>query len=293
MIVSMTGFGEAYAEVGSHAYHVEIRSVNNRYLKVAFRLPEDFTHLEVDLEQIIRKRVVRGSLTLRATVRELGSAGGADVNVAVLRRYIDQVQQAAGTGTPLHLDLSSLPVLPGVCQTPELSPADREQADATLSELTERALVQLAAMRAVEGKSLAVDLSVQCAAIRERLKTIETRVPLVLHEYRDRLHQRIRELLSDSNVQLAETDLMREVAIYAERSDIREELTRLAAHLDQFAATADSPEPAGRKLEFIAQEMLREANTIGSKSGDRDIAWAVIEIKTAIDRLKEQVQNVE
>lgn len=293
MIVSMTGFGEAYAEDGGHAYHVEIRSVNNRYLKVAFRLPEDFSHLEVDLEQIIRKRVLRGSLTLRAAVREIGSAGAADVNAAVLQRYIEQVRLAAGAGAQLQIDLSSLAVLPGVCQTPELSPADRERADATLSELTDRALAQLTSMRAEEGKSLAVDLREQCAAMRERLKQIETRAPHVLREYRDRLHQRIRELLSDSNVQLAETDLMREVAIYAERSDIREELTRLAAHLDQFAATSDGPEPAGRKLEFIAQEMLREANTIGSKSGDRDIAWAVIEIKAAIDRIKEQVQNVE
>ena len=148
-------------------------------------------------------------------------------------------------------------------------------------------------MRATEGQALAEDLRGQCDLIRRCLDTIRQRAPVVVTEYRDRLKTRIEELIADSSVRLAEEDLLKEVSIYAERSDISEELSRLAGHLEQFAAVMGGAEPAGRKLEFIAQEMLREANTMGSKTGDAAIAREIIEIKGAVDRIKEQVANAE
>jgi uncharacterized protein (TIGR00255 family) len=148
-------------------------------------------------------------------------------------------------------------------------------------------------MRTVEGKALAADLAEQCRVIQARLDSVRTRAPAVIEEYRLRLAGRIRELLAGSNAELAEADLLREVAIYAERSDVSEELSRLDAHLVQFERALQRGTAAGRKLEFIAQEMLREANTVGSKAGDAQVARDIIDIKVAVDRIKEQVQNVE
>jgi len=193
----------------------------------------------------------------------------------------------------LTIDLATLAALPGVCQPRELTDAERAAGASVITRLTGEALARLVAMRAVEGGTLAADLDQHCATVRTALGQVRGRAPRVVEEYRDRLHERIAALIAEQNVRLAEEDLLREVAIYAERSDISEEVARLTAHLDQFAAAMRSGEAAGRKLEFIAQEMLREANTIGSKSGDAEISRHIIEIKAAIDRIKEQVLNAE
>jgi uncharacterized protein (TIGR00255 family) len=148
-------------------------------------------------------------------------------------------------------------------------------------------------MRTTEGKSLADDLRVHCQRVATHLDAIRGRASLVIEDYRKRLMQRVQELIADSGVRLAEDDVLKEVAIYADRSDVSEEMSRLTAHLAQFQELLVSREPAGRKLDFISQEMLREANTIGSKASDAQIARDTIEIKSAIDRIKEQVQNAE
>jgi len=293
MINSMTGFGESQLEVGGRAYHVEIRSVNQRYLKTAIYLPEDFSFLETEVERLLRQRLTRGSITLRLFVREIGPQAAAELNTAAIRAYVAQLAQVAGDNQRLTIDLATLLTLPGVCQPRELSPEERQQRWALLSRLTEEALDRLLDMRAAEGRALAADLRTHCGTIRCALDAVRTRAPLVLTEYRDRLLARVQELIANSNVRLAEDDLLKEVSVYAERSDISEELSRLMGHLEQFLTLLDSAEPAGRKLEFIAQEMMREANTIGSKTGDVEIARHNIEIKAAIDRIKEQVANAE
>ncbi|MFO0838639.1 MAG: YicC/YloC family endoribonuclease [Phycisphaerae bacterium] len=293
MIVSMTGFGEAQREQNGHVYHVEMRSVNNRYFKPTIKLPDDFAFLEAEVEQALRRRITRGSVTFRLYVRDLSEQAAQDINDAALLHYLERLRSVAGGDASFTIDLATLATLPGVCQPHELSEQQRDESQKAVAELTEQALAGLTQMRATEGRALAADLKSHCDLIRGELDQIRARCRGVVDDYRQRLHARVQELIAGSGVKLAETDLLKEVAVYAERSDISEELSRLASHLDQFAACFSSPEPAGRKLEFIAQEMLREANTIGSKAGDADIARRIIEIKGAIDRLKEQVQNAE
>lgn len=293
MILSMTGFGEAQLEEDGHAYHVEIRSVNNRYFKASLRLPEEFAFLEPDIEQTLRKRVTRGSLSLKLFIRDLSAAAAQDINVAAVKRYMEQLKSVMPSGPGYAIDLATLATLPGVCQPHELSDEQRERAQAVVARLVDSAIERLVEMRSKEGQALAADLRSHCQDIRENLEAIRARGSAVVDEYRRRLQQRVQQLIAESGAKLGEEDLLKEVAIFAERSDISEEIARLTSHLEQFAQAIDSREPSGRKLDFISQEMLREANTIGSKAGDAAIARHTIEIKGAIDRVKEQVQNVE
>jgi uncharacterized protein (TIGR00255 family) len=293
MIRSMTGFGEAQLEDDGHTYHVEIRSVNNRYFKAAVHLPESLAFLEPDVERALRGRLARGSVTMRFHLRDLTESAALEVNPAAIRAYVAQLVEAGAQDEHVRIDLATLATLPGVCQPRELTEEQRSQSGAILHRLLEEALDRLVAMREAEGRALAADLHGHCQRVNGYLDNVRARAPQVVEEYRDRLAGRVRELLAGSNVVLATEDLLKEVSIYAERSDISEETSRLAAHLEQFEAVATGPEPAGRTLEFIAQEMLREANTMGSKAGDPQIARDIIEIKGAIDRIKEQVQNVE
>ena len=295
MILSMTGFGEAQREVDGRIYHIEVRSVNNRYLKTSTRLPEDFAFMEADLERLVRGRLARGSLMLRFFVRNLTEAAAYDLNAAALRSYVSQLRRVAEeTGdSGLSIDLAGLAALPGVCQPPEVTEQEHARCWEIAAALTNAAIDRLLEMRKVEGAEIAADLSAQCAVIGTSLAAVQQRCPQVVAEYRQRLFERIKLLLAEQAVQLTEHDLVREVAIYAERSDIHEEIARLRGHVSQFETALTREAAAGRKLEFIAQEMLREANTMGSKSGDAELGRLIIEIKSAIDRIKEQVQNVE
>jgi uncharacterized protein (TIGR00255 family) len=293
MLQSMTGFGEAQCEDGGHVYHVEIRSVNNRYFKASVHLPDACAFLEPELEQALRRRLTRGTVTLRAYLRDLTPDAAQQINHAALQSYLRQLRAAAGADPAVTIDLATLAALPGVCQPAEHSQAQRDNLTRRLSELTEEALQRLIAMRELEGRGVVEDLRASLARVRAHLDAIRPRARAMVAEYRRRLLARVQELLAGTTVQLGADDLLKEVAIYAERCDISEELSRLGSHVGQFDEMLGSGEPAGRKLDFIAQEMLREANTIGSKSSDAEIARAVIEVKSAIDRIKEQVQNVE
>ncbi len=293
MIHSMTGFGEARLEDAGQAYHLELRSVNHRYLKAAIYLPDELAFLETEVERLLRQRITRGSVTLHLHLRDLTPKAALDINAAAVTAYIEQLREVAGTDARTVIDLATVLTLQGACQPRDLTETERAQRWAMLSRLTETALERLVAMRAAEGKTLGDDLAAHCTYIEQCLARVRARAPAVIVEYRDRLKSRVQELIADSSIRLAEDDLLKEVSIYAERSDVSEELSRLGGHLEQFRALLAGKEPAGRKLEFVAQEMLREANTIGSKSGDSAIARDIIEIKSAIDRLKEQVQNAE
>jgi len=293
MIRSMTGFGDAQVEEDGHAYHLELRSVNSRYFKATVRVPDDFNYLEPELERLLRQRLTRGSVTLRLSIRDLSEQAAHEINIAAVRQYISQLQAAMTSQPGLTFDLATLAMLPGVCQPPDLTDEQREHSGGVIAKLSEAALDKLAEMRATEGRALAADLEIHSSQVRTHLADVEQRVPCVVEEYRDRLATRVQELIGSSGVRLSEQDLLKEVSIYAERSDISEEISRLRSHLDQFDACIASPEPAGRKMEFISQEMLREANTMGAKAGDAEIARHIVEIKSAIDRIKEQVLNVE
>ena len=214
------------------------------------------------------------------------------VNTAALNSYIDQLRMVEADANPtLRIELGALLQLPGVCVPPPLEERIASTHDA-LMRLIDQALEQLLQMRRHEGQALREDLLANCKVIRENLKIVSVRAGGGEGVSR-RLAARVAELTHAAQIKLDEDQLIREVAIFAERCDVAEEIARLGGHVDHFAAAIDGPEPAGRKLDFIAQEMLREANTIGSKSSDGPVARAVVEIKTAIDRIKEQAANAE
>lgn len=297
MIHSMTGFGEASAGANGIGFSMELRSLNNKFFKLSCRLPEEITGLEAELEQALRKRVARGSFVLSMKLRIDDERAASGVNENVLLSYMDHLETVRSKvhDQSVHIDLTQLLALPGVLRPAVDGEKTVEEARPIVMGLLSEALDKLKQMRIAEGVSLAEDLSKQLEVILGRLSVIGERAPLVIDEYHDKLNKRVSELLAKAELKVSEPDLLREVAIFADRADISEEITRLSGHVDQFrevlAAKAD--EPAGRTLDFLAQEMLRESNTIGSKCNDAQISRCVVELKSAIDRIKEQVQNVE
>lgn len=296
MIRSMTGFGEASATVGGAHFYLEIRSLNSKYFKAVIRLPEQFQVLEAEMEAELRHRLNRGSVFM--SVKHSDSSGEAahSINQHALERYVQQLtslpQVKAGG---VKIELAPLLNLPGVLQPPGDEEERLAVARKTLSELLIRACNGLIAMREREGRMLHDDLLSHREEIASKLKLIESRSPEVSQEYERRLRARIRQMLDEAGLAVETIDVVREIAVWAERSDISEEIARLSGHIDQFAEMlADgSTKPIGRTLDFLTQEMLREANTIASKCGDAEISRWTVEIKGSIDRIKEQVQNVE
>lgn len=292
MIRSMTGFGTASTEVNSARYVVEIRSLNSKYFKALIRLPDELQGLEAEVEPELSRRLTRGSVVVTVRFSDTSADAAAQINGKALGRYIEQLRSASGDGC--SIDVAQLVALPGVLVTgtgEELLDSARP----VLKKLVAEACDRVITMRAREGVTLHDELHRHRRAIAGRLEIIAGRAPLVVEQYRNRLRERINALLAESSTALREEDLIREVAVYAERCDITEEVTRLQGHLDQFAEIIDSEEgePTGRTLDFLSQEMLREANTIASKCLDVEISREIVEVKGDIDRIKEQVQNVE
>lgn len=288
----MTGYGEAAAQVDGAHYVLEVRSLNNKYLKAVLRLPEELQSLEAELETRLREKISRGTVTINASVSDQTESAAYEINKKALNRYVEQLKGIDGAPA---IDLGALLALPGVLQPPADAEGRFESTKAAMLDLLDKAIKQLQAMREREGKALVADLRTHHAFIAERLKLVAERAPEVIADYERRLRTRIDALLKDVGVKIDSVDLVREIAAYAERTDIAEEINRLRAHLDQFEelVSSNEPRPLGRTLDFLAQEMLREANTIASKSPDATISRHAVEIKGAIDRIKEQAQNVE
>ena len=296
MIRSMTGFGEASTEVRGVHYFLEIRSLNSRYFKAVIRLPDEFQGLEAEIETVVRHKLNRGSVTLTATCSDASGDAAYTINHAALSNYIAQLQkvpQIAAGG--VKVDVAALLQLPGVLQPPANEEDRLEHARTAFMSLLGKACDGLLAMRQREGTALRTDLLAQRDVMAEQLKTVHAMSPKVVQDYELRLKTRLDAMLKDAGLKVNPGDLIREIAVYAEKSDISEEITRLSGHIEQYTqmVTADDAKPIGRTLDFLTQEMLREANTMASKSGNTDISRAIVEIKGAIDRIKEQVQNIE
>ena len=288
----MTGFGSASSTQGGLTVGVEIRSVNNRHRKCLVRLPEEFLPLEGPLEQAVSKQFHRGSLTVSVRVQEAAGEQAGRIDEATFQSYLNQLLDMPGVDhSATKIDLAGILSLPGVIIFDEEQRL--EQVSTLAHQAAEVACEHLQRMRETEGESLEQDLSSQCSVIEERLKTIRNALPSISKLHEERMLQRMREMMESLNVADEPRDLVREVAFFAERSDISEEVTRMDAHLLQFRDLLTGNEPIGRTLDFLTQEMLRETNTIGSKVQQVDISKAIVEIKSAVDRLKEQVQNVE
>ncbi len=294
MIQSMTGYGMAEHVEDGYAFTAELRSVNHRYLKLTYKLPEAWQFAERDIEAVLRGQLNRGSVTCVLRVRSQADDGPGRLNAAVLQQYVQQLLAVTvPEGVQATIDLASLAALPGVTQAEDIEASQRDHKIAILRELFVRATGALSAMRLQEGAALKEALDGFCRDVRDRISIVAERAPCVVDEYHARLQTRVEQLLAGGKFELQAEGLAREVAIYAERCDIGEELTRLDSHLDQFAGLCKKKEPVGRTMDFLTQELLREANTIASKSNDAIISRTIIEVKGLIDRLKEQVQNVE
>jgi uncharacterized protein (TIGR00255 family) len=293
-LLSMTGFGDARQERADHALAAEVRTINNRHFKLNLRTTEGYGALESRIEAVVREYVRRGTVNVNVRIRHMSAAEDFRINAEVLENYVDQLQKvAAKRNLPEELRLEPLAQLPGVVEELSAEAHDAESIWPLVEPTLRSALESLTEMRLAEGRALAADLESQCAAVEASLKTIAARAPLVVEGFRQRLQDRVGEALAQFKVAVEPIDLVREVCVFADRSDISEEIVRLRSHLAQFSQALGAAESAGRKLEFICQEMGRETNTIGSKANDAEISHEVVEIKTALERIREQIQNVE
>ena len=296
MLFSMTGYGEASYQSDLLNLTLELRSVNNRYLKVSLRAAEPYNLLEAEFEKVIRRTIKRGTIQVHLRCQRRFSPQDFQINAVALRSYLAQLQPLCAElrlpdgGQAL---LSQALALPGVVPEPANAAFSMEEEWPVIEKALEVAVQRLQAMRLEEGKAMAAELLQHRDHIAAELEKIRQHVPLVAEGFRNRLLERVKNLLSELDVQIDRSDLIKEVSIFAERSDVAEEVVRLASHLDQFQEIINEPESAGRKLEFLTQEMFREANTIGSKAGDVDLSRHVVEIKGTLEKIRELVQNVE
>ena len=297
MIRSMTGFGQASAEADGVSYVVELRSLNNRYFKVQMRMPEMLMSMEAVLETRLRRHISRGSLVLSVSVKIREDRQVSEVDEQALDSYLQHLESVRDRigGDRADIDLTALLSMPGVLKPTTDDEDVIRLAHEVLPKLVDEACTGMDQMRCTEGEALAKDLQKQLDVIQKRSNVVLGRAPQVIEEYHQRLRTRVDEMMTRANLKVDEVDLIKEIALFADRADISEETTRLAAHLDHFRQilARNNGEPAGRSLDFLAQELLREANTIASKSNDAEISRAAVDIKSAIDRIKEQVQNVE
>jgi uncharacterized protein (TIGR00255 family) len=292
----MTGFGESHCQQDGLAVAVEIRSINNRFFKLAVRTSEGYASLEPLVESVVREVVHRGTIQVNVRVDRRRSPEDFKINVDVLDRYRRQLlslMQEWNYNEAGNLPLETLLPLPGVVDDASGAAVDATADWPVIEGALQAALENLGRMRRDEGLAMAADLTANCKTIALCLDQIERRAPLVVEDYRKRLHERLNKTLAEMGVNLDPSDLIKEVSLFADRGDISEEIVRLRSHLEQFQATMQLPESSGRKLDFLTQEMFRETNTIGSKANDVEIAKHVIEIKTAVERIREMIQNVE
>ncbi len=294
MLLSMTGYGDAHLHAQGASVSVEVRSVNNRYFKLNIRGHELFSGIETQIESVTREYISRGTVNINLRIKMDATADKYRIDVGVLESYLQQIHQVGtkvGIAETPHLD--SFLLLPGVIQ--ENTDTDDEQFNAwpVVEQTLRAALEKFDAMRRHEGASTAKDLRENLSQVAQHLETIEAKAPAVISGYRERMAERVNKVLEEHDVTVDPAILLREVAIYTDRVNISEEIVRLKSHLQQFEHFLQQGTSMGRKLDFLTQELFRETNTIGSKANDAEIAKAVVEMKSAIERIREQVQNVE
>lgn len=294
MLASMTGFGEAHQQLDAIAVAIEMRTINNRHLKLSLRANEGYSVLEPEIDRLVRTKIRRGTVQMNLRVTRVSSEDDYQINGEVLKGYTRQLSDfGLWTPAPTPELLAGLLSLPGVVADRQQVTNDAKADWSKIEPVISEALDKLVAMRETEGQALEADLLTNCEIIAGELAGVIERAPSVGHAYRDRLTERVNAALEELNVSVEPADLIREVAVFADRTDISEETVRLKHHVEQFTETVKLPESSGRKLDFITQEMVREVNTIGSKANDAEISRRVVEMKTALERIREQVQNVE
>ena len=291
-LLSMTGYGSAKGSVEGQEITVELKSVNNRYLDCSVRLPRNFLFAEDTVKQAVPAGVSRGKVDVFVSAQTSQDSGTVvSVNEELARGYRDAVARIAETlGLESGLNAFSLARFPDVL-TVERRELDKDKAAAALSEITAKAVEEFNAMREREGERLRRDMLGKLETIEGLVSVVEERSPQTVKEYRERLEARLRDILADRS--LDEQRVITEAAIFADRTAVDEETVRLRSHIAQFRTMLEEGSPIGRKMDFLVQEFNRESNTIGSKCSDASLAKVVVDLKSEIEKIREQLQNVE
>ena len=289
----MTGYGESTLQDEQAYCRVEIRSVNNRHFKLSLRCPEGFQQHEAEFERLVRESISRGTVYLTLRIDRTASSAGPRLNAELLKAYWQQLNDISKELSVSPPDPSHLLTLPGVFSDDRFGSEVVEALWPAVEKSVKAAAIHLQEFRQKEGEATANELRQLCTSIEQILQRVIEVAPQVAQEYHQKLLQRTRELLAGSDVTLDSSDVIREVALFADRCDIHEEITRLRSHLEQFGNLVQNAPTPGRKLDFLCQEMFREVNTIGSKANNIVLSHSAVEMKSIIERIREIVQNVE
>ena len=293
----MTGFGSAMIRRDDVTVSVEIKAVNNRYLKITLRANDGYASLEPVIENLLREKLRRGTVSAHIKIIRESDVADYRINEAVLESYVRQFREVnARLGIEVEPDPVHFLMLPGVTgESGDLH--DKSQTVLPVVEAAvEQALAELQAMREKEGASMVADLRENTRQLTELIAQIDQLTPRVAVQYRARLTERIGRVMAEHSLNVEPNDLIREIALFADRSDVAEEVVRFRSHLEQFDSIIEeshSKDGGGKRLDFLTQEMFREVNTIGSKANDSEITKVVVELKAVIERIREMVQNVE
>ena len=291
MIKSMTGYGKSNMSKNLREYQVEIKSVNHRYLDISVKMPRSLSYLEEEIKKAVSAKLTRGKVDVFITFNN-SSLEGRDIkiNTEIARMYVKELRDLAESeGIVADIPVTEISKLPDVLTIQNNQ--DDETIKSELLEVTNKAIENLVEMRKVEGEKIAQDLLVRIQDIEEKVKKISSLSTGLIEEYVVKLNTRIKELLQDQEID--EARLAQEVVIYADKCSIEEEVTRLNSHIYQFRELLQTNEAVGKKIDFMIQEMNRETNTIGSKANNLEITNEVINMKTQIENIREQVQNIE
>ena len=288
----MTGYGRAQAVIDGRDILVEIRSVNHRFFEFSARIPRAYGYLEEKLKSMVQKSISRGKIEVNVTVFNIeGKDALIEVNKTIASGYIDALT-AANEQLGIKNDLA----LSHLLRIPDIFNVRKEQEDeeviwGAVSQVTQEAVKRFIDMRETEGKKIQEDLSGKLENIRRLVGLVEEKSPETTENYRNRLYNKLKDVLANTNIE--EQRILTEAAIFAEKTAVDEETVRLGSHLQQFEALMKSEETVGKKLDFLIQEFNREANTIGSKAQNVEITRIVVEMKSEIEKIREQIQNIE
>ncbi|MEG0777649.1 MAG: YicC/YloC family endoribonuclease [Oscillospiraceae bacterium] len=292
MIKSMTGYGGAKGTSGGFEFSVELKSVNNRYLDTSIRIPRSFLYAEDSVKAAVQAHISRGKVDVFVSINAVsGNDSVVTVNEALAAEYKAAIE-SIGTRLGISAEVSALELsrFPDVLSL-DKTELNKEDAASELMAVLENALSDFDSMRVREGEKLCSDMLSHLKTIEAFVETVEKRSPQTVSEYREKLTRRMLEVLE--NTQLDENRILTEAAIYSDRIAVDEETVRLRSHISQMHEMLAGGSPVGRKLDFIVQEMNRETNTIGSKCNDSEITRIVLDIKSEIEKIREQVQNIE
>ncbi len=288
----MTGYGRAQKILNGRDILVEIRSVNHRYYEYSSRIPRTYSYIDEKLKALLKTSVSRGKVEVSITINNIeATESEISINKAVAEGYINALRSVSGElGLKDDLVLSKLIKLPEIFVV-QKSPDNQEQIWTDVAEVADEALSKFVGMRSTEGEKLKNDIVLKADLILNMVGKVEEISPQTVENYRNRLYQKLSEILENKDID--EQRILTEAAVFAEKVAVDEETVRLRSHISQLKNMFDSEEPVGRKLDFIVQEMNREVNTIGSKAQDLNITKIVVDMKAEIEKIREQIQNIE